>query len=78
MLRDVATVVGVGTGLAALDCHAPASMSAGHIGRKLSIQERDPERTYVLRVRCLHARLTSADLLFAAAAAAESIADVRE
>ena len=44
MIRHLATFVGVGTELVALNRYAPASISAAHIGRKIPIQELSPER----------------------------------
>ena len=51
ILRHVATVVGVGTGLATLDRYAPGGISAGHIGRKIQIHELSLERRSVRGVR---------------------------
>ena len=47
----IATVVGIDTGLAALNRYAPASFSAGHIGRMIHIQELGPGRKSVRGVR---------------------------
>ena len=51
ILRDVTMVVGGSTGLAALNRYAPASMSAGHIERKIQVQELRSERKPVRGVR---------------------------
>ena len=44
--------MGADTGLAALNRYAPASISAGRIGRKIQIQEHRPEKRSVRVVCC--------------------------
>ena len=51
ILRHVATVMGVGTGFAALYRHAPPSINAGRIGRKIQVRELSLERRSVRGVR---------------------------
>ena len=51
ILWHVAAVVEVGKGLVALYRHAPTSISAGHIGRKIRIEELSTERGSVRDVR---------------------------